>query len=206
MTSNIKKESKHSRNFAHGQSNQIDLEKLRQSYENIFSIILPEWKKDPNLLESPLRIAKSIVELTEGTRDDSILKLKAFPAEGYDQIVAVNKISFYSMCAHHFLPFFGTVNIAYIPNDKVLGLSKFARIIKYFSKRPQTQERLTEQITEFIQRKLNPKGVMVFASARHLCMEMRGIENGGETKTSCINGIFRTDDSAKAEAMRIFAT
>lgn len=124
----------------------------------------------------------------------------AFTSEGYDEMIIQRNITFYSMCEHHLLPFFGTATIAYIPGDKIIGLSKLARTVDHFSRRLQNQERVTMQVADFLNKELSPKGVGVVLTARHLCMEMRGIEKpGAETTTSCLRGLFKTDASTRSE-------
>jgi GTP cyclohydrolase I len=123
-----------------------------------------------------------------------------FTSEGYDEMIVQRNIPFYSMCEHHLLPFFGMATVAYIPADKIIGLSKLARTVDYFSRRLQNQERVTMQIADFLNNELSPKGVGVVLTARHLCMEMRGIEKpGAETTTSCLRGLFKTDASTRSE-------
>lgn len=123
-----------------------------------------------------------------------------FTNEGYSEMVIQRNITFYSMCEHHLLPFFGTATIAYIPDKKIIGLSKLARTVDHFSRRLQNQERVTTQIADFLQKELSPKGVGVVLTARHLCMEMRGIKKpNAETMTSCLRGMFITDPATRAE-------
>src|SRR4051794_33236278 len=111
--------------------------------------------------------------------------------EGYSEMVTVQDIPFYTVCAHHFLPFFGRAHVAYIPKDRIVGLSKLARVVEFYARRPQIQERMTEQIIEFLARTLDPLGTMVVIDANHLCMEMRGIKKpGATTTTSAIRGAF----------------
>lgn len=123
-----------------------------------------------------------------------------FTNEGYSEMVIQRNITFYSMCEHHLLPFFGTATVAYIPDKKIIGLSKLSRVVDHFSRRLQNQERVTTQIANFLNKELSPKGVGVVLTARHLCMEMRGIEKpGAETTTSCLKGLFKTDASTRSE-------
>lgn len=130
-----------------------------------------------------------------------------FTNEGYDEMIIQRNITFYSMCEHHLLPFFGTATVAYIPGDKIIGLSKLARIVDHFSRRLQNQERVTTQIADFLNKELSPKGVGVVLTARHLCMEMRGIEKpGAETTTSCLRGLFKTDASTRSEFLNLSKT
>src|SRR5687768_5486522 len=131
---------------------------------------------DPNLNGTPLRVAHAYRELFRGLDPANEPELRTFPnAERYSQAVTVTQIPFYSLCAHHFLPFFGAAHVAYVPKDRLVGLSKLARVVDYFARRPQTQEALTEQIIELLDRRLHPAGAMVVVEARHFCMEMRGV-------------------------------
>jgi GTP cyclohydrolase IA len=147
---------------------------------------------DPNLVDTPRRVARAYGELFAGLEPGAEPELRTFPnTEGYSQIVAVTGIPFHSVCAHHFLPFFGTAHVAYLPQDSVVGLSKLARIVDYYARRPQIQERLTEQVIDLLDRKLRPAGAMVVLEARHFCMEMRGVAKpGAVTTTSALRGAF----------------
>lgn len=148
--------------------------------------------KDPNLAETDLRVAKMYLEMFHGLSEGAEPKVTTFPnEEGYSHMVMEKQIPFYSMCAHHLVPFYGHAHIAYIPRDRILGLSKFSRILEFYAKRPQLQERLTEQVVTFLEEKLQPLGAMVVVEARHLCVEMRGVKKPGAlTVTSAIRGIF----------------
>jgi len=148
--------------------------------------------KDPNLAETDLRVAKMYLEMFHGLSEGAEPKVTIFPnEEGYSHMVMEKKIPFYSMCAHHLVPFYGHAHIAYIPRDNILGLSKFARILEFYAKRPQLQERLTEQVVTCLEEKLRPLGAMVVIEARHLCVEMRGVRKpGAVTVTSALRGIF----------------
>ena len=148
--------------------------------------------KDPNLAETDLRVAKMYMEMFHGLKEGAEPRVTTFPnEEGYSHMVMEKDIPFYSMCAHHLVPFYGHAHIAYIPNERILGLSKFARILEFYAKRPQLQERLTEQVVTFLVEKLQPKGAMVVIEARHLCVEMRGVKKPGAlTVTSALRGIF----------------
>ncbi len=147
---------------------------------------------DPNLAETDLRVAKLYLEMFHGLQEGAEPKVTTFPNdEGYSHMVMEKQIPFYSMCAHHLVPFYGHAHIAYIPRERILGLSKFARILEFYAKRPQLQERLTEQVVTFLEEKLEPQGAMVVIEARHLCVEMRGVKKPGAlTVTSAIRGIF----------------
>jgi GTP cyclohydrolase IA len=148
--------------------------------------------KDPNLAETDLRVAKMYIEMFSGLAEGAEPKVTTFPnEESYSHMVMEKQIPFYSMCAHHLVPFYGHAHIAYIPRERILGLSKFARILEFYAKRPQLQERLTEQVVTFLEEKLQPQGAMVVIEARHLCVEMRGVKKpGAVTVTSAIRGIF----------------
>jgi GTP cyclohydrolase I len=148
--------------------------------------------KDPNLSETDVRVAKMYIEMFHGLAEGAEPKVTTFPNdEGYSHMVMEKDIPFYSMCAHHLVPFYGHAHIAYIPNERILGLSKFSRILEFYAKRPQLQERITEQVVTFLQEKLQPKGAMVVIEARHLCVEMRGVKKPGAlTVTSALRGIF----------------
>jgi GTP cyclohydrolase I len=147
---------------------------------------------DPNLAETDLRVAKMYLEMFHGLSEGAEPKVTTFPnEEGYSHMVMETKIPFYSMCAHHLVPFYGHAHIAYIPRESILGLSKFSRILEFFAKRPQLQERLTEQVVTCLEEKLHPLGAMVVIEARHLCVEMRGVKKpGAVTVTSALRGIF----------------
>src|SRR5690349_4514145 len=147
---------------------------------------------DPNLAETDVRVAKMYLEMFHGLAEGAEPKVTTFPnEEGYSHMVMETQLPFYSMCAHHLVPFYGHAHIAYIPRDRILGLSKFARILEFYAKRPQLQERLTEQVVGFLEDELRPQGAMVVIEARHLCVEMRGVKKpGAVTVTSALRGIF----------------
>lgn len=147
---------------------------------------------DPNLRETDVRVAKMYLEMFHGVLEGTEPDVKSFPNdEGYSSMVMEKEIPFYSMCAHHLVPFYGHAHIAYIPRDRIIGLSKMARVVEFYAKRPQLQERLTEQVVTFLQEKLDPLGTMVVVEARHLCVEMRGVKKpGAVTVTSAIRGSF----------------
>ena len=147
---------------------------------------------DPNLTETPERVARMYLEMFRGLSEGAEPDITFFPNdERYTAMVMERDIPFYSLCSHHFVPFYGHAHLAYIPNDKIVGLSKMSRIVEFYARRPQLQERLTEQIAGFLAAKLSPQGVMVVIEARHLCVEMRGVKKPGAlTVTSAIRGIF----------------
>ncbi len=147
---------------------------------------------DPNLADSDVRVARAYAELFAGLREGAEPVLRTFPnPERYARMVSLVDIPFYSLCAHHFLPFFGTAHVAYLPDERIVGLSKLARVVEFYARRPQVQERLTEQVAAFLEERLRPAGAMVVVRARHLCMEMRGVGKlGASTTTSAVRGAF----------------
>ncbi len=147
---------------------------------------------DPNLLETDIRVAQMYREMFHGLQEGAEPKVTVFPNdEGYTSMVMEKQIPFFSMCSHHLVPFYGHAHIAYIPTDRIIGLSKLPRILEFYAKRPQLQERLTEQVVTYLESKLQPLGAMVVIEARHLCVEMRGVKKAGAvTVTSAIRGSF----------------
>ncbi|MGH8569781.1 MAG: GTP cyclohydrolase I FolE [Gammaproteobacteria bacterium] len=147
---------------------------------------------DPHLEGTELRVARAYHELFRGLGAGAEPELRTFPnTERYTEPVSMVDIPFYSLCAHHFLPFFGSVHVAYLPGDRIVGLSKLARVVEFYARRPQVQERMTEQIVEFLDSRLCPAGVIVVAQARHFCIEMRGMNRAGLiTTTSAVRGAF----------------
>lgn len=152
------------------------------------------------LLETPTRYIRFLKEFTTPAE----LKFTTFKNEGIDEMIIVQDIPFYSLCEHHLAPFFGTGAIAYIPNEKIVGLSKLPRVLDMFARRLQNQERITQQVANFIKEHLKPKGVAVFLKARHLCIEMRGIQKPGSlTKTSVMLGAFKEELNARNEFLNL---
>lgn len=163
--------------------------------------ILGENPEREGLQKTPSRVARALIELTSGYHTDiDTLINRAIFHENYNEMVVVKDIRFYSLCEHHMLPFFGRAHVAYIPNGKIIGLSKIPKLVDVYARRLQVQERLTQQIAETIQSKLDPLGVGVVVEARHLCMEMRGAESqDSPTVTSAMLGGFRTDARTRRE-------
>ena len=183
--------------FANGDNSipLADEQRIIESVAGHMAAIMSELKldlDDPNYEQTPERVAKMYLEMFHGLREGAEPKITTFPnEEGYHHMVIEREIPFYSMCAHHFVPFYGHAHIAYIPEAEVVGLSKLPRILEFYAKRPQLQERLTEQVAEFLWTKLQPQGVMVVIEARHLCVEMRGVKKAGAlTTTSALRGCF----------------
>lgn len=172
--------------------------------EDLVRRLLENLGEDPTregLERTPDRVARSLAELTQG-RTQSVEEAvgKGVFHEDCSEMVVVKDIEFYSLCEHHMLPFFGRVHVAYIPNGKILGLSKIPRIVDVFARRLQVQERMTVQIAEAIQQVVEPKGVGVVADASHLCMMMRGVQKqNSSTMTSCLLGTFRSDFRTRSE-------
>lgn len=180
----------------------------KQRIENAVREILWAIGENPDregLAETPKRVANMYAEIFSGLEDDPTRHLKIFNELDNDEMVVVRDIPMYSMCEHHLLPFVGKAHIAYIPSDgKVIGLSKLARIVDSFSKKPQLQERLTSQIADFLEENLSPKGIAVVVEAEHLCMTMRGARAAGaKTQTSALRGSMRKDARTRAEAMML---
>lgn len=174
------------------------MNKIDSVSENI-SRILTDFGIDSNeegLKETPLRVAKMYTELLQGYTQDPGSVFKVFESGSFDGLVTISDIQFYSLCEHHMIPFHGKVHIGYIPNKKILGLSKFARLVDIYSRRLQVQERLTEQIASCIFENLQPKGVIVFVQAEHMCMSMRGVNKPGTiTRTLTVKGVCEQEQS-----------
>lgn len=170
--------------------------------------ILREVDPDPvreGLVDTPRRFEKAMRFYTEGYKKDpkSVIGTAIFESES-DEMVLVKDIEMYSLCEHHLAPFFGRAHIAYIPDKKIVGLSKLARVVDVFARRLQVQERLTVQIAHAIEDVLKPKGVGVIIEARHLCMMMRGVEKqNSSTVTSCLLGLFRSDERTRTEFLKL---
>jgi GTP cyclohydrolase I len=170
--------------------------------------LLKALGESPNrngLLKTPERVAKALLFMTRGYHEDieRLLNGALFPIE-YDEMVIVKDIDFFSMCEHHMLPFFGRCHVGYLPNKKVVGLSKIPRVVDAFARRLQVQERLTTQIAETLKRKLDAHGVAVVMEARHLCMMMRGVEKQNTLAvTSSMLGAFRTQEQTRNEFLKL---
>jgi GTP cyclohydrolase IA len=189
---------------ADGTGRPADVEVL-QSLVTEMLLALGENPGRNGLLKTPERVAKALAFMTQGyQRDiDHLLNGALFPIE-YDEMVIVKDIDFFSMCEHHMLPFFGKVHVGYLPNKKVVGLSKIPRIVDTFARRLQVQERLTVQIAETLKTKLNAHGVGVVVEARHLCMMMRGVEKQNTVAvSSSMLGAFRTQQQTRLEFLKL---
>ena len=178
------------------------------SLSALVETLLEELGEDPKregLMKTPARVAKSMRFLTEGYHEDidEVVNGAIFQ-EPCDEMVVVKDIEFYSMCEHHLLPFYGRMHVAYIPNGRVIGLSKLPRIVEMYARRLQVQERLTNQIAEAVSQVLRPKGVAVVSEAAHLCMMMRGVAKQASTATtSCMLGAFREDPRTRSEILSL---
>lgn len=171
-------------------------------------MLLEAVGEDPDrqgLIDTPQRVARMYEEVLAGMRDDGSAHLEVKFDEDHDEMVLVRDIGFHSLCEHHLVPFFGKAHVAYIPEDgRVTGLSKLARVVQAFARRLQVQERMTSQIADTMMEHLQPKGVAIVVEAEHLCMSMRGVRQPGtKTITSAVRGVFRTDDSTRAEAFAL---
>ena len=176
--------------------------------EPLIEGLLKELGEDPQrdgLGRTPARVAKAMRFLTKGYQEDPIEILNdAMFDVSYDEMVLVKDIEFYSLCEHHMLPFFGRLHVAYIPNGKVVGLSKIPRLVEMFSRRLQVQERLTMEVAETLEKVLHPRGVAVVAESIHLCMMMRGVkQQNAFAITSSLKGVFQSDPMTRSEFMEL---
>jgi GTP cyclohydrolase IA len=182
----------------------IDLPVIEEAVRNIL-IAIGEDPEREGLRETPERVARMYAEIFDGVqRDPGDVLDSFFGDEHYQEIVMVRDIPFYSNCEHHLVPFHGKAHVAYIPQGRVTGLSKLARLIEGFARRPQMQERLTAQVADTLMERLEPLGVMVVIEAEHLCMSMRGVRKPGSiTVTSAVRGSLATNPSTRAEAIAL---
>lgn len=179
-----------------------------EKLENLIRDILSAIGENPNrhgLLLTPGRVARMYEEIFSGINKDPKDEITITYSENHDEIILVRDIAFYSMCEHHLIPFFGLAHVAYLPRDGVItGLSKLARVVEVAARKPQLQERMTTEIANAINEKLNPSGVAVVLEAEHLCMSMRGIKKpGSKTITSELRGVFKTNQASRAEVLSL---
>jgi GTP cyclohydrolase I len=181
----------------------VALDNAEAAIQGLFELLGEDAQRD-GLQETPFRFVKALAEHTVGYREDPKLHLeKTFDVDHQD-LVLVKDIPFNSLCEHHLAPFVGKVHIAYIPSDKITGLSKFGRVVEGYAKRLQVQERLTQEIADAIQEVLNPQAVAVIVEAEHTCMSGRGIKkHGATTVTSTMRGLFKENASARAELLQL---
>jgi GTP cyclohydrolase IA len=176
--------------------------------ENVIRQLLLKLGEDPEregLVKTPARVAESFAFLTEGYRQDPVALIQnSVYSDKHEEMVLVRDIAIYSLCEHHLLPFFGTAHVGYIPNEKIVGISKIARMVDLFARRLQVQERLTNQIADTLMEVLKPRGVAVIIDAEHLCMQMRGVQKRGTSVvTSAMLGAFRRRPETRAEFMNL---
>ena len=181
----------------------MDLPRIERAVREILAAVGEDPDRE-GLLETPGRVARMYAELFGGLHADPRPLLQKVFTEKYDEIVLVRDISFCSMCEHHLLPFMGKAHIGYLPKGKVTGLSKLARVVEVVSRRPQVQERMTEDIANLLLEELDAKGVAVVIEATHTCMTIRGIRKPGSMcVTSAMKGLFRTSPSTRSEVMQL---
>jgi GTP cyclohydrolase IA len=177
------------------------LKKIEQAVKQILEAVGEDVSRE-GIIETPKRVAKMYMELLCGMKENPKQYLKTIFNEKYDEIVLLRDIPFHSVCEHHLMPFIGSAHVAYLPAGKVLGISKLARIVDSFSHRLQVQERLTEQIADFLMENLKPRGVAVVLEASHSCMTIRGIKKPGSVMvTSALRGIFIRDPRSRSEVL-----
>ena len=185
-------------------TNGIDQARIEKAVREILIAIGEDPERD-GLVDTPARVARMYAEIFSGLHEKPHETLSVTFEAGHDEMVMVRDIPVYSLCEHHLIPFVGKAHVAYIPghDGRITGLSKLARLVDAYAKRPQVQEKLTVQVAEEIDSTLQPKGVMVVVEAEHLCMTMRGVRKPGSTTvTSAVRGLFRTNVATREEAMR----
>lgn len=181
----------------------IDLPRIEKAVREIL-LAVGENPDREGLLKTPNRVARAYVELLAGLKDDPRRHLRTVFHERYDEIVLLRNIEFHSLCEHHLLPFTGRAHVAYLPDGKVVGLSKLARLVDGFARRPQVQERLTTQIADALMEELNPMGAACVIEATHTCMTIRGAQKPGSTMvTSALRGVFRENPSSRNEILSL---
>ena len=181
----------------------VDIERVEKAVTEILLAIGEDVERE-GLKGTPMRVARMYAELLAGMQEEPKEHLRSAFTENYDEIVLLRDISFYSICEHHLMPFIGTAAVAYLPSGVVLGVSKLARIVDCFTRRLQVQERLTNQIADFIMNSLKPRGVAVVLEASHSCMTIRGIKKPGSVMvTSALRGIFKSDPKSRSEVMSL---
>ena len=186
--------------------NEETIEQLKEHYTAVLRLLGEDPERE-GLIKTPERVAKAMSFVTKGYTQDPVEIIKsAIFKEEYQQMVLVKDIELFSMCEHHLMPFVGKAHVAYIPNGRITGLSKIARVVECFARRLQVQERLTVQIRDCIQQALNPIGVAVVIEASHMCMQMRGVEKlGSATTTSAFTGIFLKDTRTREEFLTLIS-
>ncbi len=186
-----------------GAARAVDLARIERAVREILSAVGEDADRE-GLRETPARVARMYAELLSGLREDPRVHLRKFFTEKYDEVVLVRDISFNSLCEHHMMPFMGKAHIGYMPDGRVVGLSKLARVVECVARRPQVQERMTEQIADLLIEELQVRGVAVVIEAVHTCMTVRGVRKPGSVcVTSAMKGIFRSNPSSRAEIMTL---
>ncbi len=181
----------------------IDQERIRRAVREILLAVGEDPDRE-GLRDTPRRVGRMYAELFAGLHANPREHLAKFFTEKYDEVVLVRDISFCSMCEHHLLPFMGKAHVGYLPNGRVIGLSKLVRVVESVSRRPQVQERMTEEIANLLVEELNAKGVVVVIEATHTCMTIRGVRKPGSLcVTSAMKGVFRKSQSSRAEVMQL---
>jgi len=181
----------------------VDVERIEKAVREILAAVGEDVERE-GLKATPERVAAMYQELLAGMSEDPQEHVQSVFNENYDEIVLLRDVPFYSMCEHHLMPFIGSAHVAYLPAGVVLGVSKLARIVDCFARRLQVQERLTEQIADFIMKSVKPMGVAVVLEASHSCMTIRGIKKPGSVMvTSSVRGIFRKDPRSRSEVMSL---
>jgi GTP cyclohydrolase I len=184
-------------------SEAVDLARIRSAVREILLAVGEDPDRE-GLVETPDRVARMYAEMFSGLREDPRQHLRKMFVEKYDEIVLVKDIRFASVCEHHLLPFIGKAHIGYLAGGKIVGLSKLARVVQVLSRRPQVQERMTEELADLVMEELHPRGVGVVIEASHSCMEIRGVRSSGSScTTSAMRGIFRTNPASRAELMSL---
>ncbi|MGI6648600.1 MAG: GTP cyclohydrolase I FolE [Bacillota bacterium] len=182
----------------------MDQDKIKAAVKLLLEAIGEDVERE-GLRATPDRVAHMYTEIFRGLKEDPRNHLEVFFSEPHEEIVMLKDIPIYSMCEHHLLPFYGKAHVAYIPRKgKITGLSKLARVVEGYAKRPQLQERLTSQIADSIMEVMKPRGVVVVIEAEHMCMTMRGVQKPGtKTLTSAVRGVFQTNEATRAEAFAL---
>lgn len=181
----------------------LDTDRIKDAMSEMIAGMGEDLERE-GLRETPDRVARMYAEVFAGLRQDPVEALQTGFEEGHDEMVVARDISFFSMCEHHFLPFYGRVHIGYVPTGRIVGISKLARVTDILARRPQVQERLTAQIANALVEGLEPLGVGVVVEAEHLCMMMRGVKKPGSTIVTSVNrGVFRTDSRTRAEFLSL---
>jgi GTP cyclohydrolase I len=186
-----------------GSGQAVDQQRIRDAVREIL-LALGEDPDREGLAETPGRVARMYTEMFAGLRQDPRAHLQKTFTQKYDEMVLVKDIAFESMCEHHLLPFFGKAHLAYLPNGKIVGLSKLARAVETLARRPQVQERITEELADLLMKELDARGVGVILEASHTCMTVRGIRKPGSLcTTSAMRGVFKDNHSTRSELMAL---